>query len=172
LYAGGAPGASIGTALAMIRDSNGDGFGEVVVASPRDDSLVMQDGGSVEVIEFTGSAAFGTGNGSLQLARVNGPPGFLSAGAIVASGAAPSSPGLIAADLAYARTTISGAPLYLALSPALLAVPITYDATGAWSAPVDLRQPLLAGLVVYTQAFELAGASIVASGGLELLFSN
>ncbi len=174
LVAGRAPGANYGGALAMLADTNGDGFDEVVVGAGQDDTIFGTDAGSVDVIEFAGALGFGVGNGTLQLGVIHGPFGANWVGALRASGAGPGAAGFIAADLAPANTTIANPPipLYLAVTPALLLQPITFDGSGAWSTPVLLRQPAVAGLVAYAQAFEVSGPTFVASGGMQLLFSN
>jgi hypothetical protein len=173
-YAGPAPGANVGTALAMLRDWNGGGFGEVLVGSPRDETAAMADGGSAQLVQLVGHLAFGTGNGPLQLVFLNGPPGALSAGLLFAHGALPLA-GFVAADLAGGNIAFGPQPIpvFLGLTPALVIQAVGFDAAGHWGLGMNLRHPALSGAVVFVQAFEGSPPGLViASAGLQLLFGN
>jgi hypothetical protein len=174
VIAGFAPGSNMGGWLAMLRDSNADGFGEIVSGSPADDAPGLTNCGSVEIVQVIGFGGYGAGNSSLQLTFLNGPPGALSNGLLFVTGATPSSAGIIAADLVPGNTTVGSPPIpvWIGQSPALLLHPVAYDASGAWSLGVDLKFLPLAGTVIFTQAFELNPAGVYASGGLQLLFGH
>ena len=156
----------------MLSDTNGDGFAEIVCGSTRDETALGTDGGSVEILSFVGWGNYLAGNGTLQLVRLNGVPGALADGLVLALGATPGSAGVIAADLApgISQSGSPAFPLYLAVTPALVQLPVTYDATGAWGLGVNLRNPALAGTTIFAQAFELAPGGVVSSGGLQMLF--
>ncbi|MCA9320935.1 MAG: hypothetical protein KDB53_09380, partial [Planctomycetes bacterium] len=65
--------------------------------------------------------------------------------------------------------TISGFPVVIDLNPSLLFIstPISFDATGTYTAPSMIRHPFVGGITVRAQFFALSGAA-ASSNGLEL----
>jgi hypothetical protein len=170
---GQAPGSSIGTSLAMVRDVNFDGFAEVVVGSPRDDGPTLLDAGSVELVELAGHRPYGFGNSLLQLSCQSGPAGIASAASLTVAGAQSLDAGIIAADLAPGSLVVPPSiPVLVGLTPGLIVHPVTYDFSGVWSYGFSLRSPPLAGTVIYVQAFDLTPGGIAASAAVELLFCH
>ena len=167
-------GSGMGGSLAVLRDSNGDGIGEVVSGNVSDDTALGIDGGSVEVVTFAGAQTYGSGNGALQLTFNGWTPGVPAIGVVLASGAGASHAGVIAADFAPGNSTIGTPPIpvYLGLTPSLIIYPVVFNLPGAWGLGIDLRNPILAGMVLYVQAFDVGGATITASPGLQLMFCH
>jgi FG-GAP-like repeat/FG-GAP repeat len=126
---------------------------------------------SVKVIAHQGAEPYGIGSSAMTLTWE--PSSLPSQGNFTLSGGSPGAPVVVAGSTQAISGTIFGTsfPLLIDPSPASLFLQVNtfLDAFGELRAPVSLRQPALAGTVLYYQWAELS-PNPGTSNGLQLLF--
>lgn len=173
-FPGPGPNVHFGYAISAAGDVNGDALPDIAIGS-----LVTGGApGYATVVSICAAQPFGAGllpTQTLSMFWINGAPGHESEGGPAVSGAAPGSPGILAANLSTTSVTISSVPVLVDPSPGILLFDIFFDGAGYFEAAVNLRDPSLAGVSLYTQTFELnalAPEGVFASNGLALHFGN
>ena len=92
-----------------------------------------------------------------------------SAGAMIATGAAPFAPGIGAVSARQADVYAFGANILVDPAGASV-VFLNFDSTGTFAAYANIRTPSLAGLSAFIQVFEITGSGLAESNGLQILF--
>ncbi len=160
--------------IRLVGDVDGDGFSEFVTSTTNLPSGVS----SLTLKSFGGALPYGVSTSPTQSLSLGFQPGAgilpPAAGAVTASGAAPLSAGVLAVSVASGVSSVLGVTVFVNATPgSYVLFNLAYDGAGAFSTPLNLRQPVIAGLSFYLQCFELNPAApqgVFASNGLALLF--
>ncbi len=166
-------GDQFGTSIGGMGDANGDGFKELVIGAPFQDSTGF-NAGAIFAISIGGSRAYGgTGNPfftlTLSWVKNANPPAHL--GTLTCTGAAPGAIGISAVSLAPDDVLIFGGfPLLIAADAVNLQGTLSFgfDIFGQMSTPLSLKSPFTAGVVFHVQYFTTMPVP-AASNGLELM---
>ena len=152
------------TRVMIAPDLNGDGYGEII------ENRMALNPSYVRVWERLGAQPFGASGGTLSLSWTPG-SAVPALGQLSVTGAAGLAAGAI--GVSQSGQNPSGAPpalIHIALANLIVLQMLTFDATGAFGLPLDLRQPALAGAPFYLQAAELGLSGVTTTNGLQLLF--
>lgn len=164
----------LGYAVTGLGDVDGDGIADFAYGSPFGNGVGgAAQGGFVRVRSICGVRPYGAGSGVQPLAAAWTPasPAASTLGALDVTGAGSGAGGWALVGLEPASLPMSGIDLLVDPPTLISSVPIAFDAAGASSHPLNLRQPALADVALFVQflAFDaLGGAS--ASNGSRLAF--
>lgn len=176
-YFGQAAGAELGDRVSGGADIDGDGFVDLIVGSPGDDTTAT-NAGAAHVLTFAAAAKYGVNPSSptqtLQTSFIRGSGGAELQGTLLTTGIDPFATTIIAASALPGNSTIAATEVLIDSTPGTyLAVFTGADAFGQVGVPLNLRQPAIAGQVYYLQVFagsSTAPQAIVASHGTRLVF--
>ena len=156
---------------------NGDKLKDIAIGTSVSGSSGLP--GQAKVVSICAAQRYGMNlapNETLSMFWIHGGPGHESEGGPGISGAASGANGLLAASIGSGLATYFDVPVLLDITPGfLLTFDIVYNESGYIDFPLNLRNPSLSGVTIYTQAFEYnpaASQGIFASNALLLLFSN
>jgi hypothetical protein len=139
-------------AVGRAGDVNGDGLDDFFAGTISVATLP----GRLQVLSRLAAAPYGfasAGDMQLPLTWAPGPLGDRAAGALATAGAPPFASGLLGISAApLAPLEILGVDVVIdVLSGGWIGLPISFDATGGFALPIDLRTPGLAGIPLYLQ---------------------
>jgi hypothetical protein len=170
-------GLHFGYGLAPAGDVNGDALDDVIIGTLAESSTGLP--GRALVVSNCAAAPYGVGllpTQTLATFWILGAAGHESEGGVGILGAAPNGPGLIGLSVAPTFFVTYDVPVLFDVTPGLFALfNVTYDGVGYFEAPLNLRNPALAGVSLYAQAFEAnlgAPQGFYASNGIVLYFGN
>lgn len=170
----------VGTGLAGISDTNGDGFDELVFCTRQVATGVGTSGiGAIDHVQPGGARRYGLGGPPTQTLVhewISNGGASPSTGNFVTSGASPGSPAFYAISLNDADFTAAAVNVLVDNTPgAIVSLLMNFDANGEIRISGDLGLPQLAGLAFFTQVFEitaLAPQFVFSSNGLEQLYTQ
>ena len=159
--------------ILLVPDQDGDGFSELLGRT------ISASASSVTLFSQGGAIPYGVGVGANQTLSLTFLPGTgpsgPAAGLDQTTGADPFSVGVIVLSAGEGFTQSMGVTVLVDSTPGQYLYSIfNYDAQGTKAFPLDLRQPVVAGLVAYLQYFELNGNApqgVYASNGLAFRFT-